>query len=295
MWIVLSFVACFLSAVAAVYRKSGIEGQDPFWYGAISLTVTTITIFLIGIMTGNNGDLFSMPERVVDITLVSGIIQGLSWLTYMFAIYYIDVSKVAALDKFNIVATMLFAYVIIDEKISRSMLIGTMFLIFGTLLVVDLKKETQDISAEKKQARNKGIFWGIVSPILMALSNVVAKMDNSSISPIATTSLRILIVTVVLWGFFIFRMKKEKIEFVDLKMPGINMRNNVISGVLTGIFNVLMYIAIEMGMVSVVTAIVKSSVLFTVVLAGIFLHESLTKKGWVGIMLILNGLVILVI
>ena len=41
-----------------------------------------------------------------------------------------------------------------------------------------------------------------------------------------------------------------------------------ISGVLTGIFNVLMYIAIEKGMVSVVTVIVKSSVLFTVILAG---------------------------
>ncbi len=46
MWIVLSFVSCFLSAVAAVYRKSGIKGQNPFWYGAISLTISTITIFI---------------------------------------------------------------------------------------------------------------------------------------------------------------------------------------------------------------------------------------------------------
>lgn len=57
----------------------------------------------------------------------------------------------------------------------------------------------------------------------------------------------------------------------------------------------MQYIAIEKGMVSVVTVIVKSSVLFTVILAGIFLHEKLTKKGWFGILLILNGLVIAVV
>ena len=108
MWIVLSFVSCFLSAVAAVYRKSGIKGQNPFWYGAISLTISTITIFIIGIITGDNGNLLSMPQYIFNLTIISGIIQGLSWLTYMFAIYYIDVSKVAALDKCNIVATMIF-------------------------------------------------------------------------------------------------------------------------------------------------------------------------------------------
>lgn len=62
MWIVLSFVSCFLSAVAAVYRKSGIKGQNPFWYGAISLTISTITIFIIGIITGDNGNLLFMPQ-----------------------------------------------------------------------------------------------------------------------------------------------------------------------------------------------------------------------------------------
>jgi transporter family protein len=281
--------------VAAVYRKSGIKGQNPFWYGAISLTISTITIFIIGIITGDNGNLLSMPQYIFNLTIISGIIQGLSWLTYMFAIYYIDVSKVAALDKCNIVATMIFAYVIVDEKIAPSMYVGTMFLILGTFLVVDLKKEKQVLSTEKKRARNKGIFWGIISPVLMALSNVVAKMDDSSISPIATTSLRILVVTIVLWIFFIIKMKIEKIKLTDLKMPGINLKYNIISGVLTGIFNVLMYIAIEKGMVSVVTVIVKSSVLFTVILAGIFLHEKLTKKGWFGILLILNGLVIAVV
>ena len=75
MWIVLSFVSCFLSAVAAVYRKSGIKGQNPFWYGAISLTISTITIFIIGIITGDNGNLLFMPQYIFNLTIISGIIQ----------------------------------------------------------------------------------------------------------------------------------------------------------------------------------------------------------------------------
>ena len=90
MWIGLSFAACFISAVAAVYRKSGIEGQNPFWYGAISLSITTVTIFIIGYVIGDNRDLANMPDRTMCITLASGVIQGLSWLTYMLAIYYIN-------------------------------------------------------------------------------------------------------------------------------------------------------------------------------------------------------------
>lgn len=293
MWIGLSFAACFISAVAAVYRKSGIEGQNPFWYGAISLSITTVTIFIIGYVIGDNRDLANMPDRTMCITLASGVIQGLSWLTYMLAIYYIDVSIVAALDKFNIVATMLFAYTMIGEKITLTMLLGTFFLITGTLLVVG-KKDYSFQSKDNSRIR-KGIIWGIVSPVLMALSNVVAKADSGSVSPIETTTLRIFIVTIVLWCFFFAMKKKDSIQIKELKMSSKNIKDNVISGVLTGVFNILMYIAIEIGIVSVVTAIVKSSVVFTVLLAYIFLNERLTRKGRAGILLIICGLVIVVL
>ena len=76
MWIVLSFVSCFLSAVAAVYRKSGIKGQNPFWYGAISLTISTITIFIIGIITGDNGNLLFMPQYIFNLTIISVLGSG---------------------------------------------------------------------------------------------------------------------------------------------------------------------------------------------------------------------------
>ncbi len=179
MWIGLSFAACFISAVAAVYRKSGIEGQNPFWYGAI---------------------------------------------------YYIDVSIVAALDKFNIVATMLFAYTMIGEKITLTMLLGTFFLISGTLLVVG-NKDYSFQSKDNSRIR-KGIIWGIVSPVLMALSNVVAKADSGSVSPIETTTLRTFIVTIVLWCVFFAMKKKDSIQIKELKMSSKNIKDNVISGVL---------------------------------------------------------------
>ena len=69
----------------------------------------------------------------------------------------------------------------------------------------------------------------------------------------------------------------------------------ILSGLATGISWLCYYKAIQMGEVSKVVSIDKLSVVITIVLAFVFLHESFTPKSFVGCLLIGGGTLLMVL
>ena len=69
----------------------------------------------------------------------------------------------------------------------------------------------------------------------------------------------------------------------------------ILSGVATGVSWLCYYRALQMGTVSKVVPIDKLSVVFTLILAFIFLHEKLTVKSAIGAVLITAGTLVMVL
>ena len=97
------------------------------------------------------------------LTVFSGVIQALSWLTYFMALKDARVNAMMALDKINIVAAMLLSYFILDEAITGWMILGCALILLGSVLMTG-KEEPADGKAKKRT----WVVWAVVSPSLQA-------------------------------------------------------------------------------------------------------------------------------
>ncbi|MCF0138455.1 MAG: EamA family transporter [Oscillospiraceae bacterium] len=135
---------------------------------------------------------------------------------------------------------------------------------------------------------NRWIIWGLVSPTLQAVSNILAKLDSTPVSVSLTTCIRVLVVALVLSIIAIIKEGSGlKLQHQDKG----KLLYLILGGCILGVSYLLMYSAIYSGIAAVVTPIVKSNIIVTTVLANIFLDERLSRRGWAGFAIVCAGLV----
>lgn len=198
-----------------------------------------------------------------------------------------NVSFLMVLDKTGIIVTMLLAAVFLDERITIIMLLGSVLILAGTALMGDIKGAGRLLGSG-----NRWILWGIVSPALQAVSNILAALDTAPVDTAVTTTIRMLVVTVCLCVLAAIREGSFR-QLGQLGRRRIFML--VVGGVILGVSYLLMYKAYSMGKASTVTAIVRANFLVTTLLAGIVFHEHLSKKGVAGFIAVCAGVFLFLI
>ena len=66
----------------------------------------------------------------------SGLATGISWLCYYKALQDGLTSVVVSIDKLSIIVTLVFSRIVFKERFSKKMLLGTVCILFGTLLLI---------------------------------------------------------------------------------------------------------------------------------------------------------------
>lgn len=167
------------------------------------------------------------------------------------------------------------------------MLLGSVLILAGTTLMGDIKGAGRLLGSG-----NRWILWGIVSPALQAVSNILAALDTAPVDTAVTTTIRMLVVTVCLCVLAAIREGSFR-QLGQLGRRRIFML--VVGGVILGVSYLLMYKAYSMGKASTVTAIVRANFLVTTLLAGIVFHEHLSKKGVAGFIAVCAGVFLFLI
>ena len=67
--------------------------------------------------------------------LLSAIATGMSWLFYFYALKVGEARKVVPIDKLSLVLTLIFAAIILKEKLSLQVALGAMLMTVGTLVI----------------------------------------------------------------------------------------------------------------------------------------------------------------
>ena len=200
--------------------------------------------------------------------------QAASWITFFAGLKFAKVNIYMALDKVNIIVTMLLSWLLIGDVITFYMLCGTVLILGGTVAMTALEKTTGEADVNLR----RWLFYGILSPALQAVVNILAKLDTAPISTDLTTTIRILVVVLILWG--LSAQKEGWPQKGTLRECGGFWLLS--GGAMIGISYLFMFRAIYLGNAAVVTVFVKASFLVSSVLACLFLHERLSKKGWAG-------------
>ncbi|MBS1763364.1 MAG: EamA family transporter [Bacteroidetes bacterium] len=134
-------------------------------------------------------------------------------------------------------------------------------------------------------------IYAILSAFFASVTAIFAKMGVENINSNLATGIRTIVVLVMLWCIILARGEAKGIETISKQ----NLFFLVISGIATGLSWMFYFKALQMGNVSQVAPIDKLSVALTVILAVVFLGETLTLKTAIGAGLIIAGTVVMIL
>ena len=131
----------------------------------------------------------------------------------------------------------------------------------------------------------------LLSAIFAALTSILAKIGIDGVNSNLATAIRTVVVVVMAWGMVFLTNAHKNITDITTK----SWIFLVLSGLATGASWLCYYKALQLGDASKVVPIDKLSVVITLVLAFVFLHEQFTIKSLIGCVLIGAGTLIMVL
>lgn len=134
-------------------------------------------------------------------------------------------------------------------------------------------------------------LFALLSAVFAALTSILAKVGIENVDSTLATAIRTVAVVGMSWLMVFITNTQSGVSSISKK----SWIFLILSGLATGASWLCYYKAIQMGDVSKVVPIDKLSVLFTLVLAFVFLHEEFNTKSLIGSILITAGTLVMVL
>ncbi len=131
----------------------------------------------------------------------------------------------------------------------------------------------------------------LLSAIFAALTSILAKVGIEGVNSNLATAIRTVVVVVMAWGMVFLTNAQNGIAEISKR----SWFFLILSGLATGASWLCYYRALQLGDASKVVSIDKLSVVITLVLAFVFLHEQFTTKSLIGCILIGIGTMVMVL
>ena len=135
------------------------------------------------------------------------------------------------------------------------------------------------------------LILALLSAIFAALTSILAKVGIEGVNSNLATALRTVVVLAMAWGMVFLTGAQSGITEISRK----SWLFLILSGLATGASWLCYYKALQLGEASKVVPVDKLSVVITLVLAFVFLHESFTSRSLIGALLITAGTLIMVL
>lgn len=290
MWLLFAFGSAFFAGLTSILAKCGIRRTDSTVATAIRTVIVLVFSWLMVFVVGSQGELGTIGGRSLLLLILSGLATGASWLCYFKALQLGDVNRVVPIDKSSTVLTILLAFCLLHERISAYKLIGVVLIAAGTLLMI----EWRSASAESASVPRSGAGWllyAIGSAVFASLTSILAKLGISGVESNLGTAIRTGVVLLMAWGMVLVTGKRGMV----CRIPKRELGFICLSGLATGASWLCYYRALQDGPASVVVPIDKLSILVTIVFSCVVLHERLTKRAALGLLLIVAGTMVMLI
>ncbi len=133
--------------------------------------------------------------------------------------------------------------------------------------------------------------FALLSAFFAALTSILAKIGITGINSNLATAIRTIVVLIVAWGMVFVTGSHNGITSISTK----SWLFLVLSGIATGLSWLFYYYALQIGEASKVVPVDKFSVVISIVLAFVVLHEAVTVKTVLGGVIITIGTVIMIL
>ena len=137
-------------------------------------------------------------------------------------------------------------------------------------------------------------MWAVfafLSAVFAALTSILAKVGIDGVNSTLATAIRTVVVLLMSWGMVFIMNVQNGLGDISRK----SWLFLILSGLATGASWLCYYRALQLGEASKVVPIDKLSVVITLILAFVFLHEQFTLKSLIGAALITIGTLVMVL
>jgi transporter family protein len=134
-WIGWALLSAIFAAATALLAKVGVARVDSNLAMALRTTVVVVFAWGIALALGKHGEIRFLDRRALLFLTLSGLATGLSWLCYFRALQLGPASRVAPLDKFSVPLVMLFAWLLLGEKLTVPALLGGLLITAGAVVI----------------------------------------------------------------------------------------------------------------------------------------------------------------
>ncbi len=135
-WLIYALASAFFASLTAIFGKIGVSHIN----SNLATFIRTIIILLVSaliITARSEWQKISFKSNWDLIFLIlSGIATGFSWLCYYRALQLGPASKVAPIDKLSVAITIFLSFLVLNEQISWSSILGGALIIAGSLIIV---------------------------------------------------------------------------------------------------------------------------------------------------------------
>jgi bacterial/archaeal transporter family protein len=139
-WIGWALLSALFAAATALLAKVGVAHVDSNLATALRTTVVVFFAWGIVLALGKHGEIRALfcpvDRRTLLYLALSGIATGLSWLCYFRALQLGPASRVAPLDKLSVPLVMVFAWLLLGEKLNAPALLGGALITAGAIVMV---------------------------------------------------------------------------------------------------------------------------------------------------------------
>ena len=133
--------------------------------------------------------------------------------------------------------------------------------------------------------------FALFSAVFAALTSILAKLGIEGVNSNLATAIRTVVVVIMAWGMVFLTNNQGGIWEISKK----SWWFLILSGVATGVSWLCYYKALQMGEATKVVPVDKLSVVITLILAFVFLHEQFSVKSLIGCVLIGLGTLVMVL
>lgn len=283
MWLFYAIGSAFFAGVTAILAKCGIKKTDSSIATAIRTVVVLVFSWIMVMVVGSQKQIYAIDGKTFWFLVLSGVATGASWLCYFKALQVGDINKVVAVDKSSIILTVLFAFLILQETVTIQKAIGITAIGIGTWLMIQKKEE------KAKKTKKTWLIYAGLSALFASLTTILGKIGIENLESNLGSAIRTFVVLIMAWLVVFVTGKSGEVK----KVPRRELAFIGLSGIATGASWLCYYKALQEGPASVVVPIDKMSILVTVLFSYIVFHEKLSKKAFLGLILMTIGTMIM--
>ena len=272
----LALASAFISAGATILIRRGLRHDGPYTAFWINLAVGTACVWLAVLYTGGLG----RPSlHGVVFFAAAGLIGTVGGrLLRFFGIEMVGASITAALMNLSPLVSSALAILLLGERVTVPLLVGTLVIVGGTTLLSS--------GGRRHGVRPRQLLIPLLSAVCFGVVAVLRKIGLDGVAPIPGFAVN---VTAALVAFTAFLLASRQTGAIVCRRRSLGYF--VAAGVAENLSVLLIIVALTVGSVSVVAPLSSVSPIFVLVLSFFFLRgiELLNSRIVVGTLLIVSG------